>query len=172
METLNNQIVKEPKESLTKISAYSCFLERPAKKVHLAYWVFWILAFSILLIIMVNTSNSMYGLQLEFVLPTLVLGGAAWLSIAIIWSTKEFAEFADNLGEITVSPQKTRDWFDDYIKKIYSTKELVISGFIGVIILVPVVGFYSQWLTSANNWYYSVFRFIKIPDIVIQFSSD
>ena len=135
----------------------SNFIEEIPKSVHTPYYVFWILICSILLTVMVNTSVSTEGLRLEFVLPSLIMAGAIWISISIVWSSKTLIVFSTQLSEISKSPEETYKWLCPFIEKIYSSRNLLLCGLITCIVLELLVGLYSRWLSIPYAWYNSTF---------------
>ncbi len=138
------------------LSILNFIINLPAT-IHIPYYIFWISLLSLLLLLMVNFSKSIEGLRLEFVLPSLIMMGAAWLAISIAWSMNRLKEFCDRLAEFSKNPEATKKWLYPYIENIYSSKHLFMAGLLSSSLLVTLVAYYSNWLSSPIEWYSTIF---------------
>jgi len=90
-----------------------------------------------------------------------VIFGLTHIAIAIVWSAKKFEELLAVICEISEKPSETDRWLETLLKKIYSSKQLIIWGTITCPALFALVYFESKGFTGwySNNFsrYYFMF---------------
>lgn len=118
----------------------------------------WSLICIISCFIILFSSKSIYGHDLEVVLPLLITAGILWLIFGVTWSFAKIEAFSTETKEIIEKPDAFHEWLIHYSHKVYLSRIRVLT-LIGIVTFISlfscVVRYGGFWLTYPQPWYES-----------------